>query len=306
VNGRAVTHQSEGKMATGDHAATSKKKPEERDVEALLKANQVDVSKSEGKVWVWKVTPPVSKAWQTAFTKEEKEKEGGCMGSVFVTVDLLEGTKTVTGDILQDPTMPPEMIKSLKQSEVEEDKSSRHREITMELPKNGSQTTSDIYSLVHTDIPGSMYICTETSEGKVVIDGAVYQKYDAKPSLNRLRKYVDTSKGSGPKLKEYTGNDTHKPQMLKMAVPGRKNDPSLKSQPSQANKRVRMDPQMLQEILFNLFEKQPRYTLTELVNKTSQPLDFLKKSLDEICVKVKDGNKAFYEIKPEYKEDKDN
>jgi hypothetical protein len=94
VGGRAVGNQSKGKMATEDAAATSRKKQKETEVEASKQA--VDVSKSENKVWLWKVTPPVYKAWQTALTKEKKDKEGCSLGSIFVTVDLLEGTKTVS------------------------------------------------------------------------------------------------------------------------------------------------------------------------------------------------------------------
>jgi hypothetical protein len=37
--------------------------------------------------------------------------------------------------------------------------------------------------------------------GKVVVDGVVHQKYDAKPRKYCPRKYVDPTKASGPKLK---------------------------------------------------------------------------------------------------------
>lgn len=295
---KAVANQPEGKMATRDDAATSNKK---RDVEELLKAHQVDVSKSENRVWVWKVTPPVYKAWQTTFTKKEEEKEGGSLGSVFVIVDVLEGTKTVTGDI--DPTMPSEMIKSSKHSEVEDttSKIERQREITLEVPTKGSTSTPETYSLVNAENPGQMYICSETSEGKVSVDGTVFQKYDAKPRINSNRKYLDTSKSSKPKIKEYSGNDAYKPQMLKMTMAESGKKRLVKTQQAQQNKKVRMDPEKLQEMLFTLFEKQPRYTFSELATQTAQPQDFLKKSLDEICVKVREGNKLLYEIKPEYK-----
>ena len=101
-------------MATRDDVATSKKK---REVEELLKACQVDVSKSENRFWVWKVMPPIYKEWQATFTKKE-EREGGSLGSVFFIVDILEGTKMVTDDI--DPTIPSEMIKISKNSKEED------------------------------------------------------------------------------------------------------------------------------------------------------------------------------------------
>ena len=76
-------------MAAQGDAAMSKKK---QDVEESLKSHQVDVSKSENRFWVLKVTPLIYKEWQATFTKKE-EREGVYLGLVFFIFDVLEGTK---------------------------------------------------------------------------------------------------------------------------------------------------------------------------------------------------------------------
>ena len=65
--------------------------------------------------------------------------------------------------------------------------------------------------MVQVENSGQNYICLETSEGKVVVDVTVFQKYDAKPRMNAAKpginhahKYMDTSKISRPKIKKYT------------------------------------------------------------------------------------------------------
>ena len=118
----------------------------------------------------------------------------------------------VTDDI--DPPIPSEMIKSSKNSKEEDTsfKIERQREITLEVHTKGSTSTPVTYSLVQAENSGQNYICLETSEGKVVVDVTVFQKYDAKPTMNaakprinHARKSMDTSKISRPKIKKYTG-----------------------------------------------------------------------------------------------------
>ena len=82
----------------------------------------------------------------------------------------------------------------------------------MEVAANGSVTAPKSYSLNMSNEIIPMYIFSETSEGKVVVDVTVFQKYDAKPRMNAAKprinnacKYMDTSKISRPKIKKYTG-----------------------------------------------------------------------------------------------------
>ncbi|PHT42771.1 hypothetical protein CQW23_16796 [Capsicum baccatum] len=67
-------------------------------------------------------------------------------------------------------------------------------------------------------------------------------------------------------------------------------------------KRTRRDRGELEDIMFKLFERQPNWTLKQLVQETDQPAQFLKEILNELCVYNKRGtNQGTYELKPEYK-----
>ncbi|KAG9148991.1 hypothetical protein Leryth_010596 [Lithospermum erythrorhizon] len=67
-------------------------------------------------------------------------------------------------------------------------------------------------------------------------------------------------------------------------------------------KRTRRDRGELEDIMFKLFERQPNWTLKQLVQETDQPAQFLKEILNELCMYNKRGtNQGTYELKPEYK-----
>ncbi|CAK9178468.1 unnamed protein product [Ilex paraguariensis] len=54
-------------------------------------------------------------------------------------------------------------------------------------------------------------------------------------------------------------------------------------------KRTRRDCEKLEDIIFKLFERQPNWTLKQLVQETDQPVQFLKEILNELCVYTKMG-----------------
>ncbi|KAJ8531973.1 hypothetical protein K7X08_011896 [Anisodus acutangulus] len=63
-------------------------------------------------------------------------------------------------------------------------------------------------------------------------------------------------------------------------------------------KRTRRDRGELEDIMFKLFERQPNWTLKQLVQETDQPAQFLKEILNELCVYNKRGtNQGTYELK---------
>ncbi|KAL9270230.1 General transcription factor IIF subunit 2-like protein [Drosera capensis] len=58
----------------------------------------------------------------------------------------------------------------------------------------------------------------------------------------------------------------------------------------------------MERILFKLFERQPNWTLRQLVQDTDQPEQFLKDLLKDLCVyNGKGANQGTYELKPEYR-----
>ncbi|KAL0694929.1 hypothetical protein Bca4012_062109 [Brassica carinata] len=64
-------------------------------------------------------------------------------------------------------------------------------------------------------------------------------------------------------------------------------------------KRTRSDRSEVEAKMFQLFEREPKWTLRQLVQKINQPERFLKEILKELCVYARSGHA--YELKPEYK-----
>ncbi|XP_059076103.1 uncharacterized protein LOC131027441 isoform X2 [Cryptomeria japonica] len=219
----------------------------------------VDVGRAEKRVWIWKVTPSVSRAWDRAF------QENQSLGTVTVAIDLLNQNKT--------------------------------SQTTLDLPNYGIGIHQN-YSIESLDLPSPLYIFSETNEGKVIIDGIVHKKFDAKQKFQLNQQFLHVKKQKGPKIKEWdhTSQITTTTPII-FNIPSRKAS-SLKVH---QNKKVRMERSNLQDKLFQLFEEQPRYALNDLIVKTVQPKEFLKQIVEEICDKVKVGSKVVYQLKLEYK-----
>nr|CAB3474401.1 unnamed protein product [Digitaria exilis] len=67
-------------------------------------------------------------------------------------------------------------------------------------------------------------------------------------------------------------------------------------------KRTRRNRTDMENILFKLFERQPNWSLKQLMQETDQPEQFLKEILNDLCVYNKRGpNQGTHELKPEYK-----
>ncbi|KAL0714210.1 hypothetical protein Bca4012_021189 [Brassica carinata] len=67
-------------------------------------------------------------------------------------------------------------------------------------------------------------------------------------------------------------------------------------------KRTRRDRREMEEVMFNLFERQSHWTLRNLIQDTDQPEQFLKDLLRDLCIyNNKGSNQGTYELKPEYK-----
>jgi len=67
-------------------------------------------------------------------------------------------------------------------------------------------------------------------------------------------------------------------------------------------KRTRRGRTEMENILFKLFERQPNWSLKQLMQGTDQPEQFLKEILNDLCVYNKRGpNQGTHELKPEYK-----
>ncbi|KAL0452171.1 UNVERIFIED_CONTAM: hypothetical protein Slati_1195200 [Sesamum latifolium] len=161
-----------------------------------------------------------------------------------------------------------------------------------------------------------MSVFAESSQGKSSVEGKIYHKFDMKPHDENIEDYAKL-------CRERTNKYMTKTRQIQIIdddggirmrpMPGMldiKSSVSADKKKIQAkgpeNKRTRRDPEEMEKIMFKLFEKQPNWTLKQLIQKTDQPEQFLKDMLKLLCVYNNRGaNQGTYELKPEYRRSED-
>ncbi|EPS64462.1 hypothetical protein M569_10318 [Genlisea aurea] len=182
----------------------------------------------------------------------------------------------------------------------------------MELIGSADRNTPTCYSMdMATDfVPMSVF--SESSQGKVDLEGKIYHKFDVKPHNESIEDYAKLCRERTTKYMTRTrqiqiiDNDSG---MRMSTMPGMfdiKSSVSVekKKTPSKASetKRTRRNPDEMEKMMFKLFEKQSNWTLKQLIHKTDQPEQFVKDMLKLLCVyNNKGANQGTYEMKPEYR-----
>ncbi|KAF3649829.1 Papain family cysteine protease [Capsicum annuum] len=150
-------------------------------------------------------------------------------------------------------------------------------QFTMEMGGNDSGHMPKSYSLNMFQDFVPMCVLSETGQGRVTMEGKV----------------IDNDRGV---------NMRPMPGMIGMIASSSKDKKKAAPVKGPEVKRTRRDRGELEDIMFKLFERQPNWTLKQLVQETDQPAQFLKEILNELCVYNKRGtNQGTYELKPEYK-----
>ncbi|KAL3810487.1 hypothetical protein ACJIZ3_000011 [Penstemon smallii] len=250
--------------------------------------NNLDLSKAERHVWLMKCPPVVSRTMRLPENHQplppsSAASSGHNVAKVIVAVD---------------PLLPNEDFSSTQ--------------FTMELAGTGNVNIPKAYMMdMSTDVV-PMSVFSESSQGKVFAEGKIYHKFDMKPHnenienysklcRERMNKYSTRTRqiqviddDSGMRMRPMSG-------MLDMKAFG---NADKKKTPTKASdtKRTRRDPDEMEKIMFKLFERQPNWTLKQLVQETDQPEQFLKDMLKLLCVyNNKGANQGSYELKPEYR-----
>ncbi|XP_065882001.1 uncharacterized protein [Euphorbia lathyris] len=190
------------------------------------------------------------------------------------------------------------------------DDNSSHQ-FTMELTDNESGNAPKSYSMDMTEdfIPMSVF-SESSSQGKIAVEGKILYKFDMRPHNENLENYAKICR---ERTKKYmtkgrqiqvidNDNGSHMRPMPLMIASGFIDH--KKKTPAKATdvKRTRRDRGEMEDIMFKLFERQPNWTLRQLIQETDQPEQFLKDILKELCVYNNKGtNQGSYELKPEYK-----
>ncbi|KCZ77212.1 hypothetical protein H311_01780 [Anncaliia algerae PRA109] len=72
----------------------------------------------------------------------------------------------------------------------------------------------------------------------------------------------------------------------------------------QAKKRERLDKNEVIDMIFRAFEKHKQWSVRDLADFTGQPLAYIQELLPDICNVNKKDHKGFYELKPEFRNER--
>ncbi|CAA3025136.1 general transcription factor IIF subunit 2-like [Olea europaea subsp. europaea] len=189
----------------------------------------------------------------------------------------------------------------------------------MELAGNAYGNIPKCYSMdMSTDfVPMSIF--SESSQGKKLsVEGKIYHKFDMKPHNENMEDYAKLCRERTNKYMTRTRQTQFIDDDSEMHMRMRPMLGTVDSKPSGSSdkrkmpmkgsemKRTRRDPEEMEKILFKLFERQPNWTLKQLILETDQPEQFLKNMLKLLCIyNNKGANQGTYELKPEYKRSED-
>ncbi|WMV37663.1 hypothetical protein MTR67_031048 [Solanum verrucosum] len=194
-------------------------------------------------------------------------------------------------------------------------------QFTMEMGGNDVGNMPKSYSLNMFQDFVPMCVLSETGQGRVTMEGKVIDNdrgVNMRPMPGMIGMIASSSKNPVPPFRvipRKKGRGPVQTKAFKRTIPQQSAAPQTfasrdftqdkkKAVPVKGPevKRTRRDRGELEDIMFKLFERQPNWTLKQLVQETDQPAQFLKEILNELCVYNKRGtNQGTYELKPEYK-----
>ncbi|KAL0217023.1 hypothetical protein RCL1_007506 [Eukaryota sp. TZLM3-RCL] len=158
------------------------------------------------------------------------------------------------------------------------------------------------YNLNKEPIEGASYAFSiNEKEQTVGIEGTVNSKYRAKPDLknksllNQLGMHSRMVNEFRPRTQQFDTLAQIRP------LGGYGTELEIKSSSERRElRRVRVDAEILKNMLFALFARKPQWSFADLVFETDQPTQHLKEVLESIAERHVSGvYKDLYELKPE-------
>ncbi|KAG6422667.1 hypothetical protein SASPL_113044 [Salvia splendens] len=276
----------------------------------------VEASKADRSVWLMKCPPVVSKAWQSSAASASADSPP--VSKVVVSLDLLQ----------PDDSSALQFTMEMAGSEIVNIPKSYSLNMSKDFVPMGifSESNQGVF-LIWSLNPLSFRIldvliilfatCVYNTKfsfkGRVAVEGKVEHKFDMKPHHANIEEYRKMCRERTNKSMvknrqiQVLNNDrgVHMrpmPGMMGFITSNSKDKKKAAPVKGADMKRTRRDRGELEDIMFKLFERQPNWTLKQLVQETDQPPQFLKEILNELCVYNKRGtNQGTYELKPEYK-----
>ncbi|KAK3018791.1 hypothetical protein RJ639_002908 [Escallonia herrerae] len=274
---------------------------------------QLETSKSERHVWLMKCPPIISRSLQSPPPNSSSEFSGA-VAKVIVTVDPLlpndNFSSTQEESFCKILSMNLGVLRGCSNTAIRAVQVPR--EFTMELAATESGNVPKHYSMdMSTDfVPMSVF--SESSQGRLSVEGKIYHKFDMKPHKESIEDYGKLCRERTNKYMTKTrqiqviDNDTGThmrpmPGMFALKASGPTDKKKLPAKGSDM-KRTRRDRGEMEEIMFKLFERQSNWTLKQLLHETDQPEQFLKDLLKDLCLyNNKGANQGTYELKLEYR-----
>ncbi|PON63047.1 Transcription initiation factor [Trema orientale] len=271
-----------------------KEKPKQKEVEQQSSSgsgsgnreetneHHIETSRAERAVWLMKCPPLVSRSLRHPDSASSDASPPPPVAKVVVSIDPLRSN---------DDSASPQF--------------------TIELAGTESGNIPRHYSMEMSKDLIPMTVFSESRQGKISVEGKILNKFDMKPHPENLESYRKLCRERTQKYMtknrkiQVIDNDrgAHMrpmPGMMGLVVSGL----DKKKLPTKGSdmKRTRRDRGEMEDIMFKLFEKQPNWTLRQLIQETDQPEQFLKDILKDLCVyNNKGSNQGTYELKPEYR-----
>ncbi|KAF3969500.1 hypothetical protein ACB098_06G175500 [Castanea mollissima] len=248
----------------------------------------LETSKAERAMWLMKCPPLVSRALQSPSPSSPPDASSSS----------------------EPPRPVAKVVLSIDPLRSNDDNSST--QFTMELAGTESGHVPKIYSMDMSQDFIPMSVFSESSQGKFFVEGKIPNKFDMKPHNQDIENYGKLCRERTTKYMTKTrqiqviGNDNGAhmrplPGMMSFSSSGPNDKKKIPAKGSEA-KRTRRDRNEMEEIMFKLFERQPNWTLRQLIQETDQPEQFMKDILKDLCVyNNKGANQGSYELKPEYR-----
>ncbi|XP_042503915.1 general transcription factor IIF subunit 2-like [Macadamia integrifolia] len=240
--------------------------------------NLLETARADRAVWLMKFPPVVSRSWKSSTDSTRP------LAKVVISVDPLRSS--------DDNSSP---------------------QFTMELNGSESGNAPKCYSLNMSEDFVPMCVFSQTSQGKVSVEGKVLNKFDMKPHNEHIGDYGklcrERTNKYMTKARQVQVIDDNRgvhmrpmPGLVGLLPSGAKDKKKTVPVKGSEMKRTRRDRGEMEDIMFKLFERQPNWTLRQLIQETDQPEQFVKDLLKDLCVYNNKGtNQGSYELKPEYK-----
>ncbi|KAG7628221.1 putative DNA helicase [Arabidopsis thaliana] len=183
-------------------------------------------------------------------------------------------------------------------------------QFVMELARADSGNMPRRYTLDMSKDFIPMNVFCESSDGKMSVEGKIKNKFDMRPHNENIESYGRLCR---ERTNKYMGKNRqiqvidnargmHMRPMPGMIIPTAAPEKKKLTNRTSEMKRTRRDRREMEEVMFNLFERQSNWTLRLLIQETDQPEQFLKDLLKDLCIyNNKGSNQGTYELKPEYK-----